>query len=303
MPGGASEGRSVAAGRGAVDASASYEWRARRGQFQISPEKHDEEWALEQLGRAHDRCRAAGVHTEQLVRTGPPAQVIAEEAARGYLAVFLSERPSLTGAPSLARIIAVPVGPLGLLCINRFLMFGPLCGLISGFGVATADALAAGVAALGISLISEMLSEHQLFLRLVGGVFLCYLGYKIYRTEPSGESPVSHVNGLLGAYATTLFLTFSNPVTILSFVAIYAGWHVPSLHGHYAAAALLSTGVFTGSALWWVGFFIAITTFRGRFNLRFLGWIHRFSGAVIAAFGVIVLLSLSQFMEAIRSGF
>jgi threonine/homoserine/homoserine lactone efflux protein len=84
----------------------------------------------------------------------------------------------------MGLVVAVPVGPLGILCINRFLMFGSLCGLFSGIGVATADALAAGIAALGISLVSEILSEHQALLRLVGGLFLCYLGYKIFRTEP-----------------------------------------------------------------------------------------------------------------------
>lgn len=83
-------------------------WRARRGQFQMSPEKHDEEWARAQLSRAHDHCREAGIHVETLVRTGPPARVIGEEAARGYAALFVSARPSLTGAPPLARVVVVP---------------------------------------------------------------------------------------------------------------------------------------------------------------------------------------------------
>lgn len=193
----------------------------------------------------------------------------------------------------MGLVVAVPVGPLGILCINRFLMFGPVCGLLSGFGVATGDALAAGIAALGITLVSEVLSEHRFLLRLIGGLFLCYLGYKIFRAEPVAKPPLPRVNGLLGAYATTFFLTLSNPVTILSFVAIYAGWHVPALHGHYVAAGLLSAGVFMGSALWWVGLFVGMTTFHRRFDLRSLGWVHRISGAIIAGFGVIVLLSLS----------
>ncbi|MGH7811001.1 MAG: LysE family translocator, partial [Candidatus Binatia bacterium] len=125
-------------------------------------------------------------------------------------------------------VVAVPVGPLGILCINRALAMGALCGLFSGLGVATADALAASIAALGISFISEFLTQQQFVLRLGGGIFLCCLGWKIYRTEFAGSVAPSSVNGLLSAYATTFFLTFSNPVTILSFFAIYAGWHVPS---------------------------------------------------------------------------
>jgi len=192
----------------------------------------------------------------------------------------------------MGLVVAVPVGPLGLLCINRALMLGPTCGLFSGLGVATADALAAGIAALGITLVSGFLITHQLLLRLIGGLFLCFLGYKIYRTEPVAVAPIKHINGLVGAYATTFFLTVSNPVTFLSFVAIYAGWHVPSLHGHYIAAATLTLGVFTGSAAWWVGLFIGLTAFHDKFNLRFLFWVHRVSGAVIAIIGIGVLLSL-----------
>jgi len=199
----------------------------------------------------------------------------------------------------IGLVVAVPVGPLGLLCINRALMLGPLCGLCSGLGVATADAIAAGIAALGITLISGFLVDHQVLLRLIGGVFLCYLGYKIYRSEPVSRGPINSVNGLLSAFATTFFLTLSNPVTILSFVAIYAGWHVPALHGRYVAAATLTAGVFAGSALWWVTLFIGLTTFHEKFNLKFLFLVHRVSGAVIAAFGVVVLLSLSPFNQTL----
>ena len=198
----------------------------------------------------------------------------------------------------IGLVVAVPVGPLGLLCINRALMMGPVCGFFSGLGVATADALAAGIAALGISLISGFLIEHQLALRFVGGLFLCYLGYKIYKAEPVSQAPINNINGLLSAYATTLFLTLSNPVTVLSFVAIYAGWHVPSLHGRYIAAATLTVGVFTGSALWWVGLFIGLTAFHDRFSLWFLFWVHRVSGAVIAGSGVVVLLSLAPLTQS-----
>jgi threonine/homoserine/homoserine lactone efflux protein len=199
----------------------------------------------------------------------------------------------------IGLVVAVPVGPLGLLCINRALMLGPLCGLCSGLGVAMADAIAAGIAALGITLISDFLTDHQVLLRFIGGIFLCYLGYKIYRAEPVSRVPINTVNGLLSAFSTTFFLTLSNPVTILSFVAIYAGWHVPSLRGQYVAAATLTAGVFSGSSLWWVGLFLGLTVFHEKFDLRFLFWVHRVSGAVIASAGVFVLLSLSPLKQSL----
>ncbi len=199
-------------------------------------------------------------------------------------------------------VVAVPVGPLGLLCINRALALGALCGLYSGLGVATADALAAGIAALGVTLVSTFLLEHQIGLSLVGGLFLCYLGCKIYRTSPSHQTLPNNVTGLFGAYATTFFLTFSNPVTILSFVAIYAGWGVKSLHGNYLAAALLALGVFAGSSLWWLFLFTGLTLFRDAFSARILGLIHKVSGTIIAGFGLIVLLSVLPLKSTLGIG-
>jgi threonine/homoserine/homoserine lactone efflux protein len=200
----------------------------------------------------------------------------------------------------MGLVVAVPVGPLGLLCINRALLRGPWYGLFSGFGVATADALAGALAALSISLVSQFLAAHQFFFRLTGGVFLCYLGYEIYRSHAREDLPRTRtVNGLLGTYVTTFLLTFSNPVTILSFVAIYAGWHVQSMSGHYVEAAVFALGVFIGSASWWVALFLGLTIFRDRFNLRLLWWIHRISGIGIAVFGMVLLLSISPLRAAL----
>lgn len=189
-------------------------------------------------------------------------------------------------------VIAVPVGPIGLLCINRSLSKGPAVGLLSGLGVATGDAISAGLAALGLTLVSSFLISQQLGLRLVGGVFLCYLGLRIFLIKPTGQATPAGENGLVGAYASTFFLTFTNPVTILSFMAIYAGWGVENLSGNYASAAVLTLGVFSGSALWWVLLESGLLLFRTRFTLHGLRWAHRISGVIIAGFGFIVLFNL-----------
>jgi threonine/homoserine/homoserine lactone efflux protein len=189
-------------------------------------------------------------------------------------------------------IIAVPVGPIGLLCINRSLSKGPAVGLLSGLGVATGDAISAGLAALGLTLVSSFLISQQLGLRLVGGVFLCYLGLRIFLIRPTTQATPAEESGLVGPYVSTFFLTFTNPVTILSFVAIYAGWGVENLRGNYASAAVLTLGVFAGSALWWVLLESALLLFRARFTLSGLRWAHRISGVIIAGFGLIVLFDL-----------
>jgi threonine/homoserine/homoserine lactone efflux protein len=195
----------------------------------------------------------------------------------------------------IGMIVAVPVGPIGLLCVNRTLSKGPVYGLFSGFGVATADAVSGGIVVLGLTLVSSFLIAEQLWLRLVGGIFLCYLGYKIFATEPTPPQSVpDKERNLLGAYASTFLLTFSNPLTLLSFVAIYAGWGVEDLSAHYLLAAMLTLGIFCGSASWWVVLSGGMPVVRVMFTHEGLRWVHRISGAIIAGFGFIILLSLFQ---------
>ncbi len=189
-------------------------------------------------------------------------------------------------------VVAVPVGPMGLLCVNRALSGGPTYGLFSGLGVATADALAAGIAILGLTLVSTFLIDQQTWLRLIGGGFLFYLGVKVFRTRPVTQASLADRNGLIGAYMSTFLLTFTNPLTIVSFVAIYAGWGIQSLQGNYFSAGFLTVGVFAGSAFWWVLLSGSIAAFREKFSRSGLRWIHKISGTIIAGFGLAILLTL-----------
>src|SRR5512143_860107 len=121
--------------------------------------------------------------------------------------------------------IAAPVGPIGVLCIRRTLSDGRLYGFVSGLGAATADACYGTIAALGLTIVSTFLVEQANWLRLLGGLYLCYLGLKTFRSRPADRAveATTREHGLLGAYASTLFLTLTNPLTILSFLAVFAG--------------------------------------------------------------------------------
>jgi len=187
-------------------------------------------------------------------------------------------------------VVAVPVGPIGLLCINRALSRGPVYGLISGLGVATADALSAGIAVLGLTLILSFLLSQQVWLHLIGGLFLCYLGFRIFMARPAGQTVSVQEKGFVRAYVSMFLLTLTNPGTILSFIAIYAGWGVHNLRGDYLSAALLTLGVFVGSALWWFILAGGLLAFGPKFTYPGLRWVHRISGVIIAGFGFIVLI-------------
>jgi threonine/homoserine/homoserine lactone efflux protein len=188
--------------------------------------------------------------------------------------------------------IAAPVGPIGVLCIRRTLAQGRLSGLLSGLGAATADAVYGVIAAFGLTYVSNMLVGYQTWIRLVGGLFLCYLGLKTYLSRPAEAPAHTEGEGLPGVYLSTLFLTLTNPMTILAFTAVFAGLGIGSAADDYGSAALLVLGVFCGSAAWWLILSGGVSFFRSKFTPRALGWVNKAAGIIILGFGVLAILSL-----------
>src|SRR5215469_12083753 len=160
--------------------------------------------------------------------------------------------------------IAAVVGPIGLLCIRRTLVTGFAVGFVSGLGAATADATYAAIASLGVSATATVLIDQRLWLQLIGGAFLLYLGVRTLRTTPSDRAADLPATGLrvAGAYSTTLALTLSNPMTIMSFAAIFAGIG--------AGGTDLVVGVFGGSAVWWLVLATVVSRLRARVTARWL---------------------------------
>lgn len=190
--------------------------------------------------------------------------------------------------------IAAPVGPIGVLCIRRTLTDGRRYAFVSGLGAATADTLYGGIAGFGLTIISSLLLSHHLWLRSIGGAYLCYLGLKTFLSTPSESTTMNSPASLISAYTSTFFLTITNPMTILAFLAIFAGFGLASTPGSYSTASILVLGVFTGSALWWLLLSGGVGLLRSRLNLRSLWWINKLSGAIILGFGLLALLSLLE---------
>ncbi len=190
--------------------------------------------------------------------------------------------------------IALPVGPIGALCIRRTLSEGRAVGLASGLGAATADGLYGAVAGLGLTVISDLLVTQQNWLKLAGGIYLCYLGLRTFLSKPATQTAAVSARGLLGAYTSTLFLTLTNPATILSFVLIFGtlGLNRMASGQSYGSAISLVTGVPLGSALWWFILSGGVSLFRTRCTPAVLQWVNRIAGVVIAGFGVVALISL-----------
>jgi len=188
-----------------------------------------------------------------------------------------------------------------VLCIRRTLSSGRLSGFLSGLGAATADAFYGMVAALGLTFISNLLIAQQSWLRLVGGGFLLYLGARTFFAKV-GAGSVEIVgerrrSSLLTDYFSTLGLTLTNPLTILSFAAVFAGLGLGASTSpfssavDYFSAGLMVAGVFGGSAAWWLALSAGVGLLRDRLSGTWMRWVNKLSGGLIFVFGVMALIA------------
>jgi threonine/homoserine/homoserine lactone efflux protein len=186
--------------------------------------------------------------------------------------------------------IAAPVGPIGILCIRRSLTSGWTAGLLTGMGAATADALYGCVAGFGLAGVTGFVVGQRAWIQTVGGLFLCWLGLRIILSG-TDEKPAAKASGCAAmGYLSALFLTLTNPMTILSFAAVFAGMGLGSIGAGHMAAGWLVAGVFSGSMAWWTILSSASSLFNTRMNAKSMRWINRFSGAVLTGFGLAAVI-------------
>jgi threonine/homoserine/homoserine lactone efflux protein len=189
----------------------------------------------------------------------------------------------------LGFTIAAAVGPIAVLCIRRTLAEGWLVGFVSGMGVATADATYGAVAAFGLTAVTDLLVDWRRPLALVGGGFLLWLAWRTLRAVPDESGAITNGarRGLAGAFLSTLGLTLTNPMTILSFAALFVGLGVTG--DDAAGAASLTAGVFLGSAGWWLVLVSAVAALRSRVTPIWLRRINVVSGLAIGAFALVAI--------------
>jgi threonine/homoserine/homoserine lactone efflux protein len=186
-------------------------------------------------------------------------------------------------------LIAVPVGPINVLCVRRTLMHGRAAGIVSGLGAAAADTLFGAIAVLGLAALEGVFFSGRLWIALVGGVILIILGVRTLLAPPPQPAAGVDPTSLLGDFTSTFVLTLTNPITILSFLGIFGafGIHADDRIDQYDGLLLL--GVFLGSTVWWLLLTGVIGVFHGHFNETGLRWANRVAGVLILAFAAAVL--------------
>ena len=189
--------------------------------------------------------------------------------------------------------IAAPVGPIGVLCIRRTMEQGWRAGLACGLGAASADAAYGCIAGFGLTAVSNFLIAQASWLHLGGGLFLCYLGVATFVRSPAPQAARPGAGELGSGYLSTLLLTLANPMTILSFVAVFAAFGLTRSPSYPAAGALVA-GVFIGSALWWSFLSGGVARLRQRLAGGWMQTVNRLSGGIILAFGLYTIWTAAR---------
>jgi threonine/homoserine/homoserine lactone efflux protein len=188
--------------------------------------------------------------------------------------------------------LAVPVGPISLLCIQRSVTDGRLHGIVSGIGVASADSFYAAVSFLGLTIISGLIIAQQYLFRSLAGIVLIFVGVRIFLSVPGITSAQAGHETYLKDYLSTVAITLANPLTLLFFMVIVPGFGVV-IHGNSILSAIeFVAGVFFGSVVWWVLLCGSVGTVRTRFTRENLRLVNRVSGILISCFGAGMLLLL-----------
>lgn len=196
----------------------------------------------------------------------------------------------LIGGIIVGLMIAMPVGPVNILCIRRTIGAGWRSGVISGLGAAAADMLYGGIAGFSITLVIQFLVREQFWIRFFGGILLVGIGIWYFFKRPAPLD--AHIQDRASAYSdirSAFLLTLTNPTTVLSFLALLAALGMGDPR-HWWLTVFLVVGIFCGSMAWWIVLSVIVNHFRDRFNDRLLRLMNRFAGLAIGGFGIVAFV-------------
>jgi threonine/homoserine/homoserine lactone efflux protein len=192
--------------------------------------------------------------------------------------------------------LAVPVGPIALICIQRTLTDGRFHGIFSGIGVATADSFYAAVTVLGLTMISGVIVTHQVLFRFLAGIVLIFVGVRVFLSLPSCISTKTVHETYFKDYLSMVGIAIANPLTLVFFLIVLPGFGVVINSTAYLSAVEFIAGVFFGSTAWWILLCGTIGSMRSRFSVKTLGLINRVSGVLISVCGAGMLVLLAMMM-------
>lgn len=196
---------------------------------------------------------------------------------------------------AIGILVAAPVGPVNILCIQRAIARGFWGGVAAGLGAVLGDGLVALLAALGVGAISGVIDYHRTAIQIVGGLVLIAFGWRLYTTPPAVDSLEQEANGpgslldYLWDVPKTFFLTITNPGAVLGLFAIFGGISSFVEVTGPVEALLMVAAVMAGSLSWWMGLSYVVSRLRHRISLGRLELINRIAGFALVAFGAVLI--------------
>lgn len=191
-------------------------------------------------------------------------------------------------------MVTIPLGPIGVLCVQRTLNKGRLSGFISGLGAAMADTIFAIIAGFGIKFIISFIKSQQLYFQIFGGIVVIFLGIHIFYTNPVRQLRLQRLNRnkLSQDFLSVFLLTITNPMAVLFFIAMFAGINISETDHTFIKMMSLVIGVSAGAASWWFLLSSFVSFWRHRFRLKNIWWMNKVAGVIVFFIGILAILSI-----------
>jgi threonine/homoserine/homoserine lactone efflux protein len=195
-------------------------------------------------------------------------------------------------------LASIPLGPIGVICIQRTVNKGKLSGFLSGLGAASADTIFAAIAGFSLTFIIAFIEEKHIIFQALGGIIVFLLGIKIFYTNPIKQlrRHKRKKNNLMEDYLSVFIVTFTNPLAVFLFIALFATFGVVNDTTKWFHSLLTTSGVFMGAGLWWYILTSLVYYYRDKFRLKQLWWINKISGSVISILGAIAIIGLIRLL-------
>jgi threonine/homoserine/homoserine lactone efflux protein len=202
------------------------------------------------------------------------------------------ELESLLKGYIIGLMVSIPLGPMGIMVIQRSLGKGRASGFVSGLGAASADVLFSLIAVLGVGFVIDFIENHRFVFQIAGSLFILFIGAKLFYSDPVKQYRRSKGkrSNLWSDFITVFLMTLSNPIAIFIFIALFAGIHLVGEDHFYLTSFLVLLGVLAGATSWWFLISWLVSHYRQRFRLKRLWWLNKITGLIIFIIGIVAII-------------
>lgn len=194
----------------------------------------------------------------------------------------------------MGLLVSVPLGPVGIMCIQRTINRGLKSGVFSGLGAASADLFYALIAGFGLSYIINFIEAKQTIIQFIGSIIIVFVAFKIFYTNPAVQlrKQRNKKGKPLEEIISIFVVTLSNPAVFFAFLAMFAAFNVINSSAGHMGTITAITGIFAGSMLWWYVLSAIINHFRTKIRLKNLWWLNKIMGIIVFLCGIVALVDI-----------